>query len=235
MQVTNIQASNLSDIWFKLLDKVVDSGRVYEVGDGPYAGKKRLELEFAVLNVHCPWQKLWPDLEPPLFSIEDFEEYIDWLLSGMKKEFKSYRPTKDYELLFESIPEFSVVKNLDIDFSPIGLLIAKYKRDGFKTNRACIELADKSDIARAFPICIRLIDTKVLYNRLHFFVYFRSWDLWNEFSFDLAVLERIKLYVAERIGVESGELVACSKGIHLYEKSWKKAEEIVGREIQFKL
>lgn len=234
MQVTSVQASNLSDLWFKLLGEAIDKGRIYEVSDRPHIGRKRLELEFALLHVRCPWEKLWPDKIRQLFSSQYFEAYMDWLLSRGGVAFNGSMPTKDYTKLIEPIPALAFACDTEFDLSPLGLLIYKYRMYGTRTNRACIELSDLSDIARKFPACIRLIDTRVQDNKLHFFCYFRSWDLWNKFSFDLAVLERVKQYVAEQIRADNGELIASSKGIHLYEEDWKKAEQAVGREIKFK-
>lgn len=51
---------------------------------------------------------------------------------------------------------------------------------------------------------------------LHFFVYFRSWDLWGGFPANLAGIQELKGYMASEIGVEDGEMVVESKGLHLY-------------------
>ena len=50
----------------------------------------------------------------------------------------------------------------------------------------------------------------------HFFVYFRSWDLWGGLPANLAGIQNLKEYMAEAIGVKDGEMVVESKGLHLY-------------------
>jgi thymidylate synthase len=40
--------------------------------------------------------------------------------------------------------------------------------------------------------------------------------LWGGFPANLAALELLKQYMASEIGVENGEIIACSKGLHIY-------------------
>lgn len=65
--------------------------------------------------------------------------------------------------------------------------------------------------------CLRSIDTRIQDGKLHFVVYFRSWDLWGGFPANLAAIQHLKEYMAGQIGVEDGELIAESKGLHLYD------------------
>ena len=74
-----------------------------------------------------------------------------------------------------------------------------------------------SDIKLDDPPCLRIIDTRVRYGKLHFILYFRSWDLWGGFPSNLGGLQLVKQYMAEEIGVEDGEIIAVSKGLHLYD------------------
>lgn len=51
---------------------------------------------------------------------------------------------------------------------------------------------------------------------LSFVVYFRSWDLWAGLPCNLAGLQALKEYMAAEIGVEDGDMIVESKGLHLY-------------------
>jgi hypothetical protein len=66
------------------------------------------------------------------------------------------------------------------------------------------------------------------YGKLHYIVYFRSWDLYTGWPSNLAAIQLMKEAMADQIGVEDGELIAISKGLHLYSHNWKLAELIVG-------
>lgn len=69
-----------------------------------------------------------------------------------------------------------------------------------------------------------LIDTRVRYGKLHFVVYFRSWDLRAGFPENLAGIQMLKEYMGQQIGVEDGEIIAVSKGLHLYDYAWNLAK-----------
>ena len=68
-----------------------------------------------------------------------------------------------------------------------------------------MEIGMPSDIKLTDPPCLRLIDTRVRYEKLHFILYFRSWDLWGGFHSNLGGLQLVKQYIAEEIGVADGK------------------------------
>jgi len=86
-----------------------------------------------------------------------------------------------------------------------------------------MEIGMPNDCGTKDPPCLRLIDCRIRYDKLHFFVYFRSWDLWNGFPPNLAAIQLLKEYMAAEIGVDDGEIVATSKGLHLYDHAWDLA------------
>jgi thymidylate synthase len=72
-----------------------------------------------------------------------------------------------------------------------------------------LQVAHPSDLTLLDPPCLRSIDTRIQDGSLRFFVYFRSWDLWNGFPANLAAIQNLKEYMA-------GEMIVESKGLHLY-------------------
>jgi thymidylate synthase len=85
-------------------------------------------------------------------------------------------------------------------------------------------VGDAQSLYLSDPPCLRAVDTRILDGRLCFVVYFRSWDLWAGFPSNLAAIQLLKEYMASEIGVADGELVAMSKGLHLYEYCWELAK-----------
>lgn len=71
------------------------------------------------------------------------------------------------------------------------------------------------------------MDTRISDGALHFIVYFRSWDLWGGFPSNLGGLQLMKEYMASEIGVKDGEIVAASKGLHLYDYTWDLAKQVL--------
>jgi thymidylate synthase len=63
--------------------------------------------------------------------------------------------------------------------------------------------------------CLRLVDTRIMDDKLNWIVYFRSWNLWSGFPVNLAGLQQAKEIMAMEIGVEDGEIVAVSKGLNI--------------------
>lgn len=59
-----------------------------------------------------------------------------------------------------------------------------------------------------------------------------SWDLWGGFPANLAAIELMKQYCAEQIGVENGEIIATSKGLHIYDYVFELAEAVRGKTIK---
>jgi thymidylate synthase len=95
-------------------------------------------------------------------------------------------------------------------------IIDTYKQHGQRNNQMVMQVAHPTDLTLIDPPCLRSIDTRIQDGALHFFVYFRSWDLWGGFPANLAGIQNLKEYMATEIGVKDGELVVESKGLHLY-------------------
>ncbi|MFH1088105.1 MAG: thymidylate synthase, partial [Chloroflexota bacterium] len=122
--------------------------------------------------------------------------------------------------------EYTYGEDIEHQLQP---LIDMYKK-GYETNQACMTIGSKHSIHMADPPCLRVIDTRVRYGQLHFMLYFRSWDLWGGFPSNLAALQLLKEHIASEIGVDDGEMIACSKGLHLYGHTWELANLVLKRE-----
>ena len=208
MNISVIEARDLSEAWFLCLRKTLTEGHEYKIDRGSYAGQHRKELDFVVVQVRNPGTRplipSTPQGVPPPTSMEYIESYLPYLMTAHKGEGEQYTYGQYLE---KQIPK----------------VIEMYKEDGHNTNQAFMAVGDASSISLDDPPCLRGIDTRILDGRLHFFAYFRSWDLWAGFPSNLAAIQLLKEYMAEEIGVEDGELVASSKGLHLYEYSWELA------------
>ena len=95
----------------------------------------------------------------------------------------------------------------------INEVIRMYREDGFGTNQAYMTVGNPDAIRLNDPPCLRGIDTRVKEGKLHFIVYFRSWDLWNGFPANLGAIQLLKEYIASSIGEEDGEIIASTKGL----------------------
>ncbi len=209
MEISLIEARDLSEAWFLCLRKTLTDGHEYKIERGSYAGQRRKELDFVVVQVRHPGTRpLIPDVPqgvPPPTSMEYVESYLPYLMTAHKGEGEQYTYGQYLE---KQIPQ----------------VIRMYKEDGYNTNQAFMAVGDSQSISLSDPPCLRAIDTRIRDSRLHFVVYFRSWDLWAGFPSNLAAIQLLKEYMAGEIGVDDGELIAMSKGLHLYEYAWELAK-----------
>lgn len=217
MKMSCVEAFDLPDAWFILLGKVLDEGREYAVDQGSFVGKPRRELAFVTLKVTNPGQRpLVPDMPPgigipPPTTMEYVEEYYHSYFVGSEKQ-----PGEEYT--YGSYVHEQLLP-----------LLEKYKQ-GPNTNQGCITIGDASSMLLEHPPCLRLIDTRVQDGRLHFIVYYRSWDLWSGFPVNMAATQLLKEELAGALEVDDGEILALSKGLHLWEHSWKWAASRLGRD-----
>lgn len=211
MRLEFIEARDLPDAWFQCVCKILDIGSKYVIDRGSYEGQERLEFDYVTIHIKYPGVRpLLPDI-PPSLGIPNpvadgyLEEYLPYLMTSIKQ------PGEDYtygERLEKQIEE----------------VIKMYKEDGHRTNQACMSVSQPSDIYLNDPPCLRSIDCRILDGKLHFAVYFRSWDLWNGLPANLGAIQLLKEYMSAEIGVEDGEIIASSKGLHIYDYVWELAK-----------
>jgi thymidylate synthase len=213
MQISVVEARDLPEAWFLCLRRTLAQGREYTIDRGSNVGQRRKELDFIVLQVRHPGNRpLVPDVPsgvPPPSSMEYVENYLQYLLTSFKADREQYTYGEDLE---QQIPE----------------LIRIYNEGGHNTNQGFMAVGSRESIRLPDPPCLRGIDTRVANGRLHFIVYFRSWDLWAGLPSNLAGIQLLKEYVASELGVEDGELIALSKGLHLYDYTWELARTAAG-------
>lgn len=234
MKPVLIEARDLPDAWFQCIYQIFEDKCVheYEVEKGSFEGIKRRQFDMVVVNIEYPGTRpLIPDIPPELgipqpTSMEYVEDYLQYLMTDRKKENEVYtygeRLTNPKVLLNG--------KDISFGINPVEEVIKIYRNDKHGTNQAIMEVGMPQDIVLDDPPCLRLIDTRIIDGRLHFILYFRSWDLWAGFPSNLAAIQLLKEYMGQEIGVEDGSITAVSKGLHLYEYSFGLALKRLRRE-----
>jgi len=207
----SIAARDLPDAWFQCVYEILDHGHRYVIDKGSFKGQERLEFDYITVEIKNPGVRpLIPDI-PPALGIPNpvadgyIEEYLPYLMTSEKK------PSEDYT--YGQYLEKQIAEVLRI-----------YKEEGYGTNQAYMTVGDPQTLYLKDPPCLRGIDTRIRYGKLHFMLYFRSWDLWNGFPANLGAVQLLKEYMAEEIGVKDGEIIAASKGLHLYDYIWELAK-----------
>lgn len=211
LKCISIIARDIADAWFQCVYEIIDHGHKYVIDRGSFEGQERLEFDYVTIHINHPnVRPLIPDI-PPALGIPNpvaegyIEEYLPYLMTSDKK------PNEDYtygQYLESQITE----------------VIRMYKEEGFGTNQAYMTIGNPEALFLSDPPCLRGIDTRIRYGKLHFIIYFRSWDLWNGFPANLGAIQLLKEYMAGEIGIEDGEIIAASKGLHLYDYIWELAK-----------
>ncbi len=253
LNIQHIEATNLGDAWFQTLFRMLDVGRVFKIDRGSYAGQQRLEFDWITVHIKYPGVKpLLPQIEahyniPNPVADDYLDEYLPYLMTGELKPDESY--TYGQRLTRYPIPadamynlwnanihldEIQSLSDLGIIFedkefrrtclNQIELLIWTYKNKGPRNNQMVLQVAHPTDMILKDPPCLRQIDTRIQDGKLHFYPYFRSWDLWGGFPANLGGIQLLKEYVAAEIGVEDGEIIATSKGLHIYDYAFDLAK-----------
>lgn len=235
-----INATTLPDGWFKTIEACYARGRIYTITEGSYVGQKRKELDWLTLHITHPHDRpLLPDVPPGMEHLNPvpggmdyIEKYLAYLMTDEKKPGEQYTYG---ERLFGPVSTLGD-QSCNSVASQVEEVIEKYKR-GFGNNQCSMTIAQPSDIHLPDPPCLRHIDTRIFTDeqrkgppQLHFFVYFRSWDAYTGLPSNLAAIVFLQEYMAESIGngVEPGEIIATSKGAHLYSHFFELAKTRVG-------
>ena len=212
MNLTVVEATTIGEAWFKALKETLLNGFEYSIDGGSSGteGKKRKELDIAVVKITNPGVRpLSPDVPVGVPAPTDdnyIEEYLDYLLTSISHQNEEYTYGEYLEEQFGEVEEML--------------------KKGHNTNQACMTVGDKYSIYFKDPPCLRVVDCRIRYGKMHWFVYFRSWDLWGGFPTNLGGLQMAKELLADMVGVEDGELIAFSKGLHLYDSEWEVARMV---------
>lgn len=210
-----LEARDLPDAWFQLIYNVFDDkySRYHIIHQGSFPGSYRWEYDWVDFHITHPSKRpLLPDMPPnkkiPLpvpGGMADVEKYFaEKILGNVRSQKEEY--TYGERIL------------LSVD-----QIIERYKKGGFWNNQCVIQIARPEDLNLKDPPCCRHIDTRIVDGAIHFFPYFRSWELYAGLPKNLAAFVLLNEYMADGIGVAPGEMICTSKGLHIY----KYAETLI--------
>ncbi|MEM2899577.1 MAG: thymidylate synthase [Thermoplasmata archaeon] len=210
LKVEFVEGTTINDVWFKLMVKLLtEPHREYIVEDGSFAGDTRLEFDFVVVRITNP-SGSYPGYDP---------SNLRRLLPELPP---NVAPPIDEKMLWDYFSSYMLGNCIHGKEDKIISMYSVYKN----TNQCCIQIATTDDINLLYPPCLRHIDTKIVNNKLHFFPYFRSWDLWGGFPLNVAALQLLKECMVSLLEIEDGEIVASSKSLHIYGHTKKYLREV---------
>lgn len=254
MRPIHIKAIDIPDAWFQCVYNIFNDDCAYEyvIEKGSFESTVRREFFYATIEIEYAYQEpydLMLPKAPAHLNIPDpvcegyIEQYLPYLMSAEIDENEQYTYGSrlcGYEWLSTSIP-IACYRSLQ---ETIGEPVQPHTRFRFvdqidhwitvlkktpMTNQAVLQVAQPNDCKLSDPPCLRQIDLRILGGKLHFFPYFRSWDLWGGFPANLGAIAVLQKYMADYIGVRAGKIIASSKGLHLYDYIHELAQLRIGK------
>jgi len=230
---TLIKAMTIPEAWFRAIYACVHTGHEYLVDKGEFEGQLRRELDMAIINIYQP------GIRPLACQSGDIVPTSE---KAIQKYFHDYLMNPDFEDEKEAAAnEYKYATWIAPRWQKCCDLLAN--GDG-GCNQATISIGESPGLDFAKPPCLRLIDMRVRYGKLHFVVYFRSWDLIAGLPQNLGGLQMLKetcldylnstIWIQNKPLLEDGHIIAVSKGLHIYEHFFKIAEDYAGSKTDLK-
>ena len=260
LNIQHIKATSLSDAWFQTIFKILKEGTVFTIDSGSNEKQERLEFDwFSIQITHPNVLPLIPQIEPHFNipnPVEDdyLDNYLPYLMTDELQKGESYTYGQrlagykiDYPIdLANKLPWSNILihdinelidlkiikqkKNKQWVVNQIELLIWTYRNKGYRNNQMILQVGHPTDMLLQDPPCLRHIDTRIQDGKLHFYPYFRSWDLFNGFPANLAAIQLLKEYIATELNIEDGEIIASSKGLHIYDYAFELIKRLQMKE-----
>jgi thymidylate synthase len=242
-----IEASSLEDAWFQALSEVMTNGRRYKIDSGSFEGTHRAGRR-TLIDIMSPGTRPLAPIMPEGSNIpsptteEAIERYSLYLITGEKQGKEHYTYGEDLwweiEWVIEHLkkagfgnnhcymgvgrPEILLLYDLSVDYREV-IIVKDYAKKKVIWQRRISNDWNKNPEEKPSSQCLRGIDAWIEDEKLHFWVYFRSWDLWAGFPENLGGIQLVKEYMAERIGVADGIMTVSCKDLHVYEHGWPVA------------
>lgn len=234
-----VSAKTIEDAWFQCISNILDYGFEYEIQQGSFVGQTRLEFDWITVLIEYPYAEPYDMMLPEIpehYNIPNpvekgyVEQYLPYLMTAEKQEdedytygerlsgyewLSTYQHLSVYRKIQEAIGE-GVQPPTEFNFIDQIQHFIDFLKNTPNTNQAVLQVAQPSDCLLDDPPCLRHIDMRIKDNKLIFYPYFRSWDLWGGFPANLAGIAVLQKYMADCIGVKSGEIIVSSKGLHIY-------------------
>lgn len=247
MRFAFIEATDLGDAWFQALYKIMMEGRKYLITKGSRQGLYRIGIAITIVIKNPSSRPLFPLMPegqniPAPTDEETINKYLEYLLSPERQPDEHYTYGEDISWLHEWIinhykkyghgnnhgymtvgrPETVYFYDRDIGCEETITIFNPETKEIIRQRHISNEWNKDPEIDTSSQ-CLRGIDTWIEDNKLNFWVYFRSWDLWNGFPTNLGGIQLVKKHMADEIGIEDGEMIVSCKDLHVYEDAWSIA------------
>jgi len=203
-----VRGKKVGDVWLKILDYVLKFGHIKKSHHGD--DQQEIVGLISVVSDEDPDNIDWKDYFQ--FTKEHFEVYQKQLMTDVIE--------KDLSYTYGSrLRDFEGINQIDS-------LVEELKRARYSRRAVAITWNVEKDHDNVHSPCLDVIQALVQ-DKLHITAYFRSNDMFGAWPENALALRKVQYEVAERVGVEVGDLIIISNSAHIYSSNWEEARKIV--------
>lgn len=203
-----------------------------------------------------PLAPIFPEGLSPVTTDEEIEHYfIDYIMNGELEDNEHYKYATFISGGKYTLPKTNQIKfygngleiwSNDIDDkmvidvpNQVQWVINHYKTKGFGNNHCAMnigypesnfayDISYANEAERQTSPCLRLIDSHIKNNKLHFHVVFRSWALYSAFPTNIGGFTMLMEFMANELGIEVGTLSFSCLKLHAYDFEIKPLKARLG-------
>jgi thymidylate synthase len=204
-----VEEETVAKAWLRILQLALKFGFVKKSQHGEQ--QREIMNLIAVITGDDPDSVAWKDYFP--FSKDELLQYYPQLVTGMSVSEVTYT----YGQRLRSYGKIDQLKSL-IE------LLKKHPH----SRRGINVLYDvEQDISSDNAPCLILVQCLVQDEKLFLTCYFRSHDLFDGWPKNVFGLLKLQKYISEESGLKIGSLTVISNSAHVYERNWKKTQNIL--------
>jgi len=216
-----VNGKNISETWLKLLDVILKFG---EEKQSDYKIKQKEILDIIAVvedddGKMAPWLNI---------SEQDLKNYYEHFFSAEKPYGVEYTyGERLFRYTLSSVPE-KFIGEVGQTKNQIEDVVKILKERPF-TRRAVAFTLRETDPGSKNPPCLTQITFNVKNGKLIQTAIFRSHDIFGAWLLNVFALRKLQKEIAEKVGILPGDLVIISNSAHIYENSWREAQNIVDK------
>jgi len=220
----------LHEVWLKILDLVMKFGEVKESQHG--LKQKEILDVLAIIKGDFSIKEFFG------FKKEDVEDYLNSFFSKNKpKEVEYTYGERLFKFTFKWVSErFKAEFNFFIN--QIDGIVKTLSKAPFSRRAVATLWNPFLDLNSSNPPCLTQITWNIKNGKLYQTCIFRSHDIFGAYLMNALALRKLQQMIAEKLKVDTGDLIILSQSAHIYSNSWKNVEKLLknykSKKLEFK-
>ncbi len=204
-----IREGFVGDAWLRILKLIMKFGLVKK-SQHDVKQKELINLMVTIEEEYTD-DLVWKDFYQ--FSKEDLEKYIPSMITPIE------HPSVEYTY-GQRLMKFRGIDQIEN-------IVEELKAHSFSRRAVACTWDVVKDIKSDKAPCLDIVQCLVQDNKLYLTAFFRSHDMFGAWPMNIYALRKLQKIIAEKIGVQMGNITTFSCSAHVYKHNWPKAEEII--------